>query len=394
VVLSTCSGSGGSDPVAAAALRHPLKRVGDISGLSTVALARHMGVGWNLGNSLEALGPGNETAWGNPVITQSLIDAVKAAGFDTLRLPVSWSVFSDPSTYTIEKSWLVRVEEVVQYALRSDMIVIMNEHWDGGWLNHPTYDRQDELNHRLTVMWTQIATHFRDYDHRLLFAGTNEVMMEHDYSTPTEEYVTVQNSFNQTFVGAVRATGGKNENRFLVVQGFNTNIDHSVRFFQLPTDSVDDRLLLEVHYYDPYQFTIDSNPGSYATQWGARATDSEETAGWGDESWADAQFDKMKTTFVDQGVGVIIGEYGAMARLDVADHEEYRVDWNSYITRSAIEHGLAPVYWDNGATGNGGMGLFDRSTGAQEYPDIINVLVSAVGQSSRQLDRVAVSQES
>jgi endoglucanase len=338
-----------------------------------------MGVGWNLGNSLEAMGPGDETAWGNPVVTQAFIDAVNAAGFDTIRIPVAWSDFSNPADLTIDSSWFNRVEEVASYALEADMYVIMNEHWDGGWLNHPTYDRQDDLNHRLSVMWTQIATHFRDYDHRLLFAGTNEVLMENGYTTPTEEYYTVQNSFNQTFVDAVRATGGNNVDRYLVVQGFNTNIDHTVSFVRIPEDSAIDRLLLEVHYYDPYQFTLDGDRESFASQWGERATDPEETAGWGDEDWADAQLDKMKTHFIDQGVGVILGEYGVISRMGISDHEDYRVYWNEYITRSAIKHGLVPIYWDNGATGDGGMGLFDRGTGNQVYPGIISAIVSAVG---------------
>lgn len=329
-----------------------------------------MGAGWNLGNSLEAIGPGNETAWGNPVVTQQLIDAVKEAGFDTIRLPVAWSAFSDVSTYTIDPAWLNRVEEVVNYALNADMYVIMNEHWDGGWLNHPFYANQTSLNNRLSIMWTQIANHFRDYDNRLLFAGTNEVMNEGDYGTPTQEYVDVQNSYNQTFVDAVRATGGNNANRYLVVQGFNTNIDHTVNFFVLPNDTINDRLFVEIHYYDPYNFTL--NPDNITTEWPST------TETWANEPWVDSQFQRMKANFVDRGIPVILGEYTAMLRNDVPGHETSRLNWIRYVTQSAAAHGLVPVYWDAGYAGEQhSSGLFNRNTGAQVYPTIINAIVTA-----------------
>ena len=342
-------------------------------GMTSVQLTQVMGVGWNLGNSLDAIG--GETAWGNPMVTQQLINAVKAAGFDTLRVPVAWSKFSDPVNFVIQSSWMDRVEQVVNYGLNADMYVIVNIHWDEGWMQ-PTYAQQNYVNNRLSIMWEQIATRFRDYDERLLFAGTNEVMVEGDYGTPTEEYYTVQNSFNQTFVDTVRATGGGNATRHLVVQGFNTNIDHTVNFADIPVDTVANRLMMEVHYYDPYNFTLNEN--SSITQWGAIATDPNATETWANESWVDAQFQRMKTNFVDQGIGVILGEYGVISRPNVANHEIYRTYWNEYITESAVNHGLVPVYWDNGYAGNAGMAIFDRNNGNQLYPNIIDAIVSAV----------------
>ncbi|WP_347332821.1 cellulase family glycosylhydrolase [Marinimicrobium locisalis] len=339
------------------------------SGLTAVELTGEMGVGWNVGNSLEAVG--GETAWGNPLITRELIDSVKAAGFDTLRVPVAWSKFSDAENFVIEQSWMERVEEVVNYALDADMYVIMNIHWDNGWMQ-PTYAEQDYVNNRLAIMWTQIAEHFQGYDHRLLFAGTNEVMVEGDYGTPTEEYYTVQNSFNQTFVDAVRATGGGNADRYLVVQGFNTNIDHTLNFAEIPDDTVEDRLLMEVHYYDPYNFTL--NESSDITQWGSIATDPNATETWANESYVDSQFEQMQTQFVDQGIGVILGEYGVISRENVEGHEAYRRYWNEYITQSAVEHDMVPVYWDNGYAGNGGFALFDRHNGSIIEPELIDVL--------------------
>jgi len=185
----------------------------------------------------------------------------------------------------------------------------------------------------------------------------------------------VQNSFNQTFVDAVRATGGKNATRFLVVQGFNTNIDHTVNFAKIPTDSATNKLLMEVHYYDPYNFTL--NASSNITQWGKNATDSSKTETWANEGYVDAQFQKMKTNFVDKGVGVILGEYGVISRNSVPGNEAFRVYWDEYISQSAIDHQLVPVYWDNGYQGDGTMAIFNRSTGAQTYPAIVQAIINA-----------------
>lgn len=331
-----------------------------------------MGIGWNLGNSLDAIG--GETAWGNPVVTQQLINSVKAAGFKTIRIPVAWSKFSDEANFTIQTAWMDRVEQVVNYALNADMYVMMNIHWDNGWMQ-PTYAQQAYVNNRLKIMWTQIATRFANYDDRLLFAGTNEVMVDGDYGTPTPEYYTVQNSFNQTFVTTVRATGGKNATRHLVVQGFNTNIDHTVNFAVIPTDTVANKLMMEVHYYDPYNFTL--NTSSNITQWGSIATNPSATETWANESYTDAQFQKMKVNFVDKGIGVILGEYGVVSRNNVAGHETYRNYWNEYITKSAYTRGLVPVYWDNGYGGDGGMAIFDRASGTQLYPNLVQAIVKA-----------------
>jgi len=187
----------------------------DMRQITCIALAKEMKVGWNVGNSLEATG--GETSWGNPLISKTLIDSVKAAGFNAVRIPVAWSKFSDASTFTIQTTWLKRVGEVVNYVLDNNMYAIVNIHWDGGWMQ-PTYASQEYVNNRLSLMWKQIATYFRDYNDHLLFAGTNEVMVKNDYNAPTREYYTVQNSFNQTFVTTVRATGGRNAYRHLVVQ--------------------------------------------------------------------------------------------------------------------------------------------------------------------------------
>jgi endoglucanase len=326
--------------------------------VSSTELAREMSPGWNLGNSMEAIG--GETAWGNARTTRPLIQAVKAAGFKSIRIPLAWQQYTDAQG-RIKPEWMARVTEVVGWAREAGLIVMINIHWDGGWMQ-PTARHQAEVNRRLALYWTQIAEHFKDHDEGLLFAGTNEVMVEGDYGKPSAEYVKVQNSFNQTFVSTVRATGGNNPRRHLIVQGFNTNIDHTVDFAVLPADPTPGRLMMEVHYYDPYEFTL-NNEGQ-VWQWGRGATTAKATAGWGDEAHVDRQFDKMKARFVDRGVPVILGEYGAVARPSQPGAARYRADWNAYVTRAAHRRGLVPVYWDNGVFDKReGFALFDRATG-------------------------------
>jgi len=339
--------------------------------LTSVQLSRLMGAGWNLGNSLEAIG--GETAWGNPATTQATINAVKAAGFKSIRIPVSWKQYADAND-NISASWMARVTQVVNYARTAGLYTVINVHWDGGWMQ-PTYAQQATVNTRLTKFWTQIANNFKGYDDTLLFAGTNEVMKDGDYGTPTVEYYSVQNSFNQTFVNAVRATGGNNLARHLVVQGFNTNIDHTVSFATVPSDSVASRLSMEVHFYDPYNFTL--NADSSIWQWGAGATSAANTETWANEAFVDAQFQRMKSRFVDNGVAVILGEFGAMRRTEYSGAEAYRTAWDQYVARSAWLHGMVPMYWDAGATDNHGTGLFVRSSGANAFPAITSAIVNA-----------------
>lgn len=336
--------------------------------IPSLELAGEMGVGWNLGNSLEAIG--GETAWGNPEVTKELIDAIKAAGFNSVRIPVAWSKFTNAETFEIDPVWMARVNEVVDYVIDNDMYALMNIHWDEGWMQ-PTFAQQNYVNDRLEKMWIQIALNFRNYDDKLLFAGTNEVMIEGDYSTPQPEYYQVQNSFNQTFVTAVRSTGGRNAYRNLVVQTFNTNIDHGVNFFEMPEDTTEDRLMVEVHYYDPYEFALRED--EIITQWGANAADPSKTAPWGGEAHVDAQFQKMKTNFIDQGIPVIVGEYGAIQKKS-DDNQKYLSDYLQYVTTSMIDRGLVPFYWDNGYSGDYGFALFDRNTNEQLHPDLIKAI--------------------
>ncbi|PIB35763.1 DNA mismatch repair protein [Reichenbachiella sp. 5M10] len=367
----------------------------DMRDLTSIQLSQLMGIGWNLGNSMEAINAGStpptgsETTWGNPVVTKELIDAVKAAGFNTIRVPVSWShMLSDQSTYKIKTEWLQRVEEVANYALDNEMYVVINVHWDGGWMDHPFYSEQEAINEKLAAFWKQIAVYFRDYDDHLLFAGSNEVRNEANYNAPTAEEAEVQNSFNQTFITTVRATGGRNTYRHLIVQGFNTNIDHTVNELTIPDDETEDRMMVEVHYYDPYNFSLDENAASGKPLWGEPYKDQTGYVDtWGQEDWVEEQFGKMKTNFVDKGYPVLLGEYGALWR-DVSgisdpnypsqsEHDESRKYYLNYVTKAALDNGIIPVYWDNGHTGNNGFALFNRSSTEVSNQSALDGIISA-----------------
>ena len=345
---------------------------GTMRNLTSLQLSKLMSPGWNLGNSLEAIG--GETAWGNPPANQALFNGVKAAGFKSVRIPVSWSQYAD-ANYNISASWMARVTQVVDAARAAGLYAIINVHWDGGWMQ-PSFAQQTAVNARLNKFWTQIGNNFKNYDDYLLFAGTNETNIEGQFGTPTAENCTVQKSFNQTFVNAARATGGNNAQRHLVVQGYLTNIDYTIGCnATLPADSVASRLMMEVHYYDPYNFTLSESDNIW--QWGASATNPAATETWANESFTDNQFQKMKANFIDKGVPVILGEYSANLRSNVDPTGKYRKLWNQYITRAAYKRGVVPMYWDSGYTGNHASGLFNRANGTQAYPDVVTGIINA-----------------
>ncbi len=324
---------------------------------SASQVADQIRIGWNIGNSLEAIG--GETAWGNPVVNQQLIDGVKAAGFNAVRIPASWDTHADQGTLQIDPAWMARVKEVVDYAYGQGMYVILNIHWDGGWLEeHPLYSHQQAVNQKQRAYWTQIANTFKNYNERLLFAGTNEVHA--DYGTPTTEHITVQQSYLQTFVDAVRATGGNNASRTLVVQTYNTNIWHGLDHFFLPSDTIANRLMVEVHHYDPYDYTL--NPSGSCLYWGAPYP-AQGACTWAQEAYHDDLFTRVKAEWVDQGIPVIIGEYGVATRPNL--NLESRQYYLEYVNRAAAGSGMKTFYWDNGVQPGqtNGFALFNRNNG-------------------------------
>ena len=319
-------------------------------------------MGWNLGNSLEA--EGTETSWGNPTTTADMIKSIKGEGFNAVRIPVRWGQHCDMSTMTIDEKWLSRVKEVVDWCLAEDMYVIINTHHDL-WLEHyPTNAKKAELNEKLGKLWTNIATAFADYDGRLAFAGLNEVNAEGNWGlTPTQENYDVTNSFNQTFVDAVRATGGNNALRNLVVQSYRCNPTMGLTNLVVPTDPTPNRLSVEFHYYDPYSYCSGA-AGSY-NYWGIAFSDKGTVTPDGNEKSLANFFLTIREKWWEQGLGVVIGEYGCSCHYTTADKVTQEANMQYYmkcLVSEARKNGFAAFVWDNNAYGNGSekFGIFDR----------------------------------
>jgi len=343
--------------------------------------------GWNLGNTLEP--PCGEGCWA-PAATQAMINKVAQSGFNTIRIPVAWNSHASPSApYTINASWMNRVKQVVDWSLDAGLTVVVNTHWDGGWFEsnigttvNPT------INAKMNSYWTQIASTFAGYDDRLLFAAANEPNIRDDELNNVAQMSTLM-SYYQTFVNAVRGTGGSNTSRWLIVQGPNTDIDMTDSLMNtLPSDPTEDRLAVEVHYYDPFQFTLMLNDEWWGNQfyfWGDdynSATLPTRNATHSEEDHLVAQLQKMNTKFVSQGVPVILGEFSATNRTgnpeltgdDLDLHLASRLYYHELIVDTANSLGISPFYWDNGWTGLNGSGIFNRITTTATDPDTVIAL--------------------
>lgn len=324
---------------------------------SAIELAAKMKLGWNIGNTMEA--PGGETGWGNPAITEDYVKFVKQQGFDAIRIPCAWDWhhIDDPKTARINAAWMNRVKEVIGYCVKNDIYVLLNIHWDGGWLeNNINVQKKDSVNARQKAYWEQIATAMRDFDEHLLFASANEP------AAHNAQEMEVLALYHQTFINAVRSTGGRNSYRVLVLQGPGTNIGlTSDLMTTLPNDPTPNRLMVEVHNYTPAQFCFlneDVSWGKMFYYWGKgnhSSIEPDRNATWGEEDVHLADFKKIKEHFVDKGIPVIMGEYGAYRRnnntnvpLDLETHNNAVDYWITFVTKEAINHGLIPFWWDTG----------------------------------------------
>ncbi|MBN1953137.1 MAG: cellulase family glycosylhydrolase [Bacteroidales bacterium] len=358
----------------------------DSTGMEHTAMeiAAQITAGWNAGNTLEAIG--GETNWGNPQITQALIHLVKENGFNAVRLPCSWDQYTDQESGEISEAWMNRVKEVIQYCINEDVYVILNIHWDGGWLeNNCTEDKVREVNAKQRALWQQIATHLRDFDEHLLFAGANEPNVDDRYE------MNVLESYHQSFVDAVRSTGGKNSYRVLVVQGPSTDVEKTNNLMSsLPTDVAVDRMMAEIHYYTPYQFCLmgeDADWGKMFYYWGAdyhSTTDPDRNCSWGEESGVDYLMGLMNTKFIAEGIPVILGEYCVAKRASLTGdalelHLASRAYYLEYVTRKARENGILPFYWDAGGMGNMGSALFNRNNNTVYDQRALDSVMAGIG---------------
>lgn len=369
----------------------PKAQAASFTDLNQNEIVDAMGAGWNLGNQLESAinGTPAETNWGNPVINEDLIKAVKNAGFKSIRIPVSYlSKIGSGSSYTIDSSWLDRIQQVVDMCINNDLYAIINMHGDGyntidgGWLLCNSSD-QTTIRAKYQKCWEQIANRFKNYDEHLIFESMNEEF-DGSYNTPNTTYYSNINQLNQIFVNTVRQTGGNNDKRWLLIPGWNTDIEFTTGNygFSLPTDNYlsstiatgQKRIMISVHYYNPWDFC--GNDSSSITQWGSKATDSSKVASYGDPSNMNSLFQKLYTSFTSQGYPVIIGEYGA---IDKSAYDSVntacRADFASKVCTYAKNYGCIPMWWDNGVTGANGFALFNRYTYAVTQQSIIDAIM-------------------
>ena len=330
-----------------------------------------MKAGWNLGNSLDCSGnfakicpPEDvETSWGNPITTKELIKAVKDGGFNTVRVPVTWKSHFDPNDHTIYENWLTRVTEVVDYVIEADMYCIINVHHDtggDGWLRATT-ESWDNYSKQYEAIWKQLAEHFKDYDNRLLFEGFNEILDENNsWNTTDEESYAALNSFNQLFVDTVRATGGNNSERNLIVCTYACNCQEpNLQNFLIPKDSAENHIIMENHIYDPGWFTAQAGK-TPERDWG---TDE-------DKAEIDTLFERINKYASGWNVPVIIGEFGAQ---DMRGNEENRAVYTEYFVSAAKKYGITCIYWDDG----GSMKIIDRNTYEWTCPNVRDAIINA-----------------
>ena len=320
--------------------------------------------GWNLGNSFDSysgttIGVGSlssETSWGNPATTKEMIDMVKDTGINAIRVPVTWYNHMNPNTYKIDEAWMKRVEEVINYVLDDDLYCIINVHHDtgeNGWLKASS-NNLAQKEAMFTAIWEQISANFADYGDKLLFEGFNEILNESsEWVNPDAEAVSITNELNQIFVDTVRKSGGNNDKRNLIVNTYCAGGNSAVtKNFTLPDDTVNDRLIVEAHVYQPFYFTSEHYPD--VTIWS--------------KSEMDSYLGNMYNQFVKNGIPVIIGEFGCVDK----NNADQRLSWAKYYVETCTNYGMKCFWWDNGTQ----YKIFNRRTLKVTEPELLNTMLA------------------
>lgn len=350
--------------------------LGEMRGISAAELIAEMGTGWNLGNTMDSE-EGGETGWGNPVTTKEMIDEVHRAGFDTLRIPTTWkNSMGEAPDYTVDGEWLKRVEEIIGYALENDMYVILNTHHDTDWIK-PQYEDIEAVKVQFAALWTQIAEYFKDYGDHLIFEGLNEPRIiggANEWNGGTEEGRDCLNQLNDVFVKTVRATGGNNETRTLLITTFAAQPAASgVSALIVPDDKY---VGVSIHAYTPYRFTYDSVGESWNTAVFDGSCASE----------IDSLFAGLNEAFISKGIPVIITEYGSVSKMIdktwyITNTEEV-AKWAKHYVSAAEKYGIPCVWWDNGyhKSGNELFGIFNRSELTWYEPEVVTAIMESIGE--------------
>ena len=357
----------------------------DMTGMTSnaVQLAAKMstGMGLNFGNTMESP---NEGDWQTSKLTESYVKFVKQLGFNTVRIPCGWvhSHLIDRKKATIDPAWLARVKEVVGWCVANDIYVILNAHGDYGWLeNNVNALKADSVNAMQKAIWEQIATTMRDFDEHLMFAGTNEPAVN------DAQGMAILNGYHETFINAVRSTGGRNSYRVLVVQAPSTDPNKAITLMNtLPADKIPNKLMVEVHDYTPSVFTIltdgDVSWGKMVYYGGAgnhSTIEPSRNATFGEEDAITAELLPLKQKFVDKGIPVILGEYAVWRRTaatnanylpkDLDMHNKSVDAWTTFATKTAKADGLLPFWWEIGF-------LLDRSNNVVKDQPMMNALIA------------------
>ena len=368
-----------------------------VSTASTTALTPEMvfeamGPGWNLGNQMDAINNGvsGETAWGNPKCTQATFDGVKAAGFKAVRICVTWEghIGAAPA-YILEEKWLSRVEEIVGYAEKAGLVAIVNTHHDESYWQdiakaYNNAAQNEKVQEELFCVWTQIARRFADKGEWLVFESLNEIQdggwgwSAAFQSNPDAQYK-VLNQWNQVFVDAVRATGGNNATRWLGVPGYAASPTFTIKGLVLPKDHTSaNRLMVAMHDYDPYDYTL--NTENFVRQFGHTADPQLKVSG-DNEAGLRWTFDQIKSTYIDKGIPVYLGEMGCSRHSD--EDYPFQKYYMEYFCKAAADRTLPLYVWDNGVKGIGPEKhcYIDHATGAfadEKAKELVGIIVKAV----------------
>ncbi|HEX7511417.1 MAG TPA: cellulase family glycosylhydrolase [Chitinivibrionales bacterium] len=322
-----------------------------------------MKIGWNLGNTLDATGSSGlntETSWGNPKTTKAMIDALKNRGFKTVRVPVTWNNhFGSAPNYTVDQAWMDRVEEVVKYVLDNGMYAILNTHHDE-WVTL-TASSQTGVTDKISKLWAQIADRFKNYGDYLIFETLNEPRLKGDpteWTGGTAAARTVLNAYNLAIVNTIRAGGGNNALRHIMIPTHAaTAIAAAQDALVIPNN--DTRIIISQHTYWPNNFSMD-NPGT--NTWGSAS----------DKSACDAELDRIYKKFPARGIPVVIGEWGSIDKSNTAARALHA----GYYARAVRKRGMTSVWWDNGVVKTGGFALLDRNACTWCFPEISDSLIS------------------
>ena len=347
-----------------------------------MAFLKKMGVGWNLGNTFDAIkGDWNrnademtvETSWVGIKTTEAMIEAIQNAGFSSIRVPISWHDHVSGPDHEISEKWLNRVQEVVDWAYNRGMYVIINIHHDEDQFL-PSSAHYEESAHYVECIWRQLADRFRDYDEHLIMESMNEPRLvntayEWTFNPSAQECIDAAdclNHLNQLFVDTVRASGGNNATRYLMVPAYDAAPGNAVRdSFVLPTDSADNKIIVSAHAYTPYDFTLNQNGGSTFGAQNQKA----DIVGF---------MNSLYDTYIANGIPVVIGEYGAMVK---GDNLQDRVDWAAFYVASASARNLPCLYWDNNVfSGNGErFGLLERKSITFPHQVMVDAIMRYAG---------------